>query len=375
MQILVLNKFFKSEEIMPQISIIMSTARDDFPIIGLPDVHMLQPTIESLKIQKFQNFEFIFCDALYNYRPNLFKGEPFDKEKLGFVVKHIPVEHNSRFNHAFWLGHRRWNICGQLNSCLIHASGELVVRIDDCAEFDSRYLQRIWDEYETGLWLQGMHIRYLEGKPARLNKEYMEKGYEAKLSFTFEPNRDELLKKIYGENGLIRDSRYKLVNEGGGRIIGSEEWFYGYSSFTLEAALKVNGFCELFDGDKSLEDSDMGSRLVTTGYNGKFLLDVKHQVIEHEHMAVSSKIVDTNVKPIKCNWSLYQVNKRKNRWKANSRILSEKDVEFVRSESLKPPCSPTPNFYDSDCRGKMFEMWVKNQPVFDLVEERKFYKD
>ena len=76
-----------------------------------------------------------------------------------------------------------------------------------------------------------------------------------------------------------------------------------------------------------------------------------------------------------CNYAIYLINRKRNRWKANSNILSEKDVEFIRSESLKSPCSPSPNFYDENCRGKMFNIWTRNQPVFDLKEERKFYND
>ena len=141
----------------------------------------------------------------------------------------------------------------------------------------------------------------------------------------------------------------------------------------LDAAFNVNGYDELFDGDKSLEDADMGSRLYMAGYKDKFLLDVNHQVIEHEHGPIYEGLIDNLVKPIKCNYAIYLTNRNKNRWKANSGTLSEKDVEFIREESLKPPCSPTPNFYDENCIGKMFNVWIRNQPIFDLKEERKFY--
>lgn len=364
---------------MVEISVIMSSARDDYPIIEMPDLHMLQPTIESLKNQSFKDFEFILCDALYNYRSKLFEGRPFDKDKLGFVVKHIPVEHNPMFNHAFWLGHRRWAVCGQLNTCLIHANGSLIVRVDDCSEFDSSYLRKFWDTYQTGLWANAMHVKWLGGKPAYLNDEYRKKGYESSTSINygyknyFDLNRDEILRKIYGENGLIRDTRYEIVKKEGGRKIGFPEWFYGYSSFTLDAALKINGFSENMDGDKSLEDSDFGSRLTMAGYENKFLLDIDLQVIEHEHGPVSNKVIDSGSKNIKCNYAIYLINRKRNRWKANSSILSEKDIEFIRSESLKHPCSPTPNFYDDNCKGKMFNIWTRNQPVFDLKEERKLY--
>ncbi len=128
----------------------------------------------------------------------------------------------------------------------------------------------------------------------------------------------------------------------------------------------MNGFDELFDGDKSLEDIDFGSRLQMAGYRGMFLLDVNHSVIEHEH----SSIQLPKVKPIKCNYAIYLLNRSKKRWKANVDILTEEDLEFIRLESLKPPCSPKPNFYDEDCEGEFFKLWASKPPLFDLRTER-----
>lgn len=363
---------------MVSISIILPTARGDYPIVGLPNIHMFQPTIESLKIQTFKDFELIIIDALHNLRPKLFQGEPFRPDTLPFNVRHVPIALTPKFNHRFWMDNKRWNVCGTLNTGIIHAKGELLVRIDDCSEFDSDFLKRFWEGYQSGYWPCAMHIRYLDGKPARLNKEYLKKGYEASSYYILDfdrdtKKRDETLRNIYGEGGLIRDTRYDIVKKEGGRKIAPPEWYYGYSSVSLEAALKVNGYDELFDGDKSLEDADMGSRLQMAGYENKFLLDINHQVIEHEHGPIVENLIDNNTKPVKCNYAIYLVNRKRNRWKANSSILSEKDVEFIRSESLKPPCSPTPNFYDDNCRGKMFNIWTRNQPVFDLKEERKLY--
>lgn len=359
---------------MVSISVILPTARGDYPIIDLPNLHMFQPTIESLKIQTFKDFELIVVDALYHLRPKLFQGEPFHSDKLPFSVKHIPIEHNNRYNHRFWIDNRRWNVCGTLNTGIIHAKGELLVRIDDCSDFDSNYLKRFWEGYQSGYWPMAMHIRYLGGKPARLNKEYMEIGYEMNY-WKNVTDRDNILKKIFGDNGLIRDTRYDIVKKEGGRKIAPPEWYYGYSSVSLDAALNVNGYDELFDGDKSLEDTDMGNRLYMAGYKNKFLLEINNQVIEHEHGPVAKDLFDNDAKSVKCNYAIYLTNRNKNRWKANSGTLSEKDIEFIRNESLRPPCSPTPNFYDEDCKGKMFDMWTKNQPIFDLREERKLYSE
>ncbi|MFH0897697.1 MAG: hypothetical protein V1850_06605, partial [Candidatus Bathyarchaeota archaeon] len=70
------------------------------------------------------------------------------------------------------------------------------------------------------------------------------------------------------------------------------------------------------------------------------------------------------------NYALYSANEKRKRWRANSDKLTDEDVECIRLESLKPPCSPQPNFYDGDCRGELFDLWLSHQPIFDLREER-----
>ncbi len=342
------------------ISVITPTARDDYSILGQPDLHYLDLTMKSLTKQTFKDFELVIVDALHDSRD-------YDFSRLPFTVKHVPIHPN----HRFWLDRKRWGVCASLNTGIIHSEGELIVRIDDCSEFDSGYLERCWENYLNGVFLLGMHIRYHAGKPARVNKDYMEEGYEAKYSETFEPEeRAEFLKKLYGENGLVRDSRFPLVEARGGKMIAFRNWMYGYSSFSLESALKVNGFDENFDGDKSIEDQDFGNRLWMAGYKNMFLLDVEHQVIEHEHKPIPKYFIARGLKPIKCNYALYIINERRGRWRANVDDLSEEDYKFIIDESLKPPCSPHPDFYEDDCQGDLFKLWASNQPKFDLRVER-----
>jgi len=315
---------------MYDISVIIPTARYDYPIIGQPHLHMLEITLNSLIKQTFKEFEVIIIDALYSKR-----NFPFDK--LPITCKHIPIHSN----HRFWIDRKRWNVCGTLNTGIMHSEGELIVRIDDCSEFDVNYLKRIWDEYETGLWLQGMHIKFLEGRLAKDDND-----------------------------NVIMDSRLPFVKNNGGRMIGPHQWMYGYSSFTNEAALKINGFDELFDGDKQQEDQDFGSRLVMAGYENKFLLDSNHTVIEHEHGPIPNEIIDSALPNIKCNYAIYRLNRIKNSYRANETILTQEDINFIKKETLKPPCSPRPKMYADNCEGDLFKLWIKNQNIFSLREER-----
>lgn len=352
---------------MVEISLIMPTARNDYPIIGLPELHMLEPTLNSLEEQTFRDFELIVVDRLYDRRSELFDGKPFKRENLGFPIKHVPVHPN----HWFWIDRKRWAVCAALNTGILHAEGELLVRLDDCSQFDSDYLEKFWEGYQSGCFPLAMHTRYRGGKQAYYNEGYREGGYEfVRHAWETPEERRQILSRIYREGDRVRDTRWPVVERRGGRMTAPVNWMYGYSSFSLEAALRVNGFDERFDGQKSLEDVDFGSRLEMAGYRDAFALDVNLWVIEHEHQPIPPEVISPGVKPIVCNYALYLLNRRKRRWRANCDRLTDEDLRFIREESLKPPCSPKPNFYQDDCGGELFRLWATHQPVFNLREER-----
>ena len=345
------------------ISCILPTARGDYPIIGMSDMHVLAPTFMSLEAQTFKDFEVIVVDALHPY-----KKEWIESHDWSFPIKYVPIHPN----HRFWLDRKRWNVCGQLNTGILHAEGELLVRIDDCSEFPNvRYLERFWEDYQSGFFPMAMHTRYRDGKQSYYTKEYKRDGYE----FTRDPahgeaaDREKVLDQVFEDGDPVRDTRWPFVEKAGGRmIVPYANWYYGYSSVSLEAALRVNGYDEMFDGDKSLEDVDMGSRLIMAGYKDMFVLDTDLWAIEHEHGPIS--IISGDVKPIKCNYAIYLLHRKLKRWRVNQHRLTDEDLVFIREESLKPPCSPRPDFYEDDCQGEMFDLWASNPSIFDLREER-----
>ena len=350
---------------MVSISCILPTARSEYSLLGLPDKHIFEPTFESLRKQIFKDFELIVCDALWPSR----KG--FTELDWGFPIKYVPAYPN----HRYWLDRKRWGVAGMLNTALLQCEGELVVRLDDCCEFEESYLQRFWAGYQNGVWPMAMHIRYLGGKPARFDSEYRKNGYEMNYAIGREKDRAETLRKLYGEEGIIRDTRYQIVKARGGYMKAPPDWFYGYASAPLEALLKVNGYDERFDGDKSLEDADCGSRLQMAGYGGLPVLDVNLQVIENEHGPIREDVIARNVRTMKCNYALYLFNRYWKTWKANSDLLTRTVCEGIR----KMHC-PACNNYER-CKGEelggrfwiddsLLEEFLKGQRVFDLREER-----
>jgi len=154
-------------------------------------------------------------------------------------------------------------------------------------------------------------------------------------------------------------------------MIAYPEWFYGYSSFSLEAALRVNGFNELFDGVKGQEDQDFGVRLDMAGYKDVFILDKDLWVIEHEHEPAVVKSPD----PFKCNYALIQYERARDLYRANDWILTRENCEWIR-ENVCPNCPNHSRCVDETLKGRfyvdneLFKLWLNNQNVFDLRVER-----
>jgi len=348
---------------MTSISVILCTARSEYPIIGLPQIPVLQPTFYSLEKQTFRDFELIVVDALYPQ-----KKQWIESRKWSFPIKYVPTHPN----HRFWLDRGLWNVSGMLNTALLFCEGDLIVRLDDCCELPDRdYLKKFWEYYdESGLFAMAMHVRYLRGEPARVDENYLKEGYEAKYAQMPKEDRAMLLKRLYGENGVVRDTRWSTV-ERAGTYIAPPEWGYGYTAFALEAALKVNGFNELFDGVKGQEDQDFTIRMDMAGYKDVFILDEDLWVIEHEHYPTVVKSSPL----FKCNFGLIQYERAKNLYRANDWILTRENCEWIR-ENICSNCPNLSRCINEALKGRfyvdneLFRLWLKQQKVFDLREER-----
>jgi len=121
--------------------------------------------------------------------------------------------------------------------------------------------------------------------------------------------------------------------------------------------LSVNGFDENFDGTKSLEDCDLGRRLVELGCEFVFDKRLKSNGYDTYHFETKTyKVPD-----FKSNLPLVQVNSDRPRIVVNKDLLTEEEVKFVREESPK---------WGITIIDELFEFWVDTQPVFDLRELR-----
>jgi hypothetical protein len=283
----------------------------------------------------------------------------FRGKRYGFTIKHIAPKRSPYAEKGMW------HVANNFNTGIIHAEGELIIILGDCSEFlDPEALQKYWNYYKRGYFAGALFTYYHKGEQLRLTPEY-ERVASKRIKDLHDAGGFD--RQLWEKDKPVRDTRWPVVEKcQNGVMLNApiDGWYYGYSSASLEACLKLNGYDELFDGSKGLEDCDFGSRLKMAGYT-QYALDMDLTVVEHWHEPVSEKAVWYNGPTWKSNWIILQLNRERNRFKANSERLSPEDIAYIRRESVG-----WDGVTAESARGPIFDWWVKSQPIFDLREER-----
>lgn len=343
---------------MAKISVILASARDDFSLIDLPTTHLFQPTVESLQKQIFRDWELVVVDGLHSQRKGFFDG-------VGFPVKHLPPKNSPYLEKGYWA------ICDFLNTAVIHAEGELIVKIDDACEFSEDYLQRIWDWHTVGAYPLSLVNYYRGGEVARydeLTRQYLET-----IARTGSPllegdptRRMEILDRMYKAGQAIEDSRLKLMKS---EVVKAPwTWAYGYVAVPLDVILDLNGWDESFDQSKSLDDVDFGLRVSLSGRE-RFVIDNMLWAVENFHGPVSEKVVWNRGRPAKCNHSIMRLHQKSRIFRVNTREFTQEELEFIRKETRRAPCSHVRGAdYGTN---ETFDWWASQVPEFDLKKMRE----
>lgn len=341
---------------MIEISLILNSARKDFSLIGLKDTFIFSPTILTLNKQQFREFELIIVDACYSE-----SRRKWIEQHANFQVKYI-----SAFPNRF-LERGMCAIASMKNLGLKFAQGELVMFVDDCTQFPPDWTKRIWGWYEKGYWPMSLTYYWEGGKPKLLRQE-------SKHVIPIHPkedDREQRFSTFLRQGEMVRDSRAKFVDERRTMQV-SGSWFYGGSSATLEALLRINGLDERFDGSKALEDVDVGIRLENAGYAGKFILDKDLYHVENWHQGVSERVLSYKGPTPKCNYALLQYNVGNP--VANKKVLTRDDCDWIRN-NICPKCNNLGRCLNEEFRGKFyvesdgFNSWLELQRTFDLRGE------
>lgn len=208
--------------------------------------HILEPTLNSLISQKFDDFEIILChkypeditELIRYYKDTRFPPIKIIKEKdsIWHKLGNYPTVNNIR------------------NSGILNASGELLFFLDDMCIFNQDLLQKIWDNYTNGCY-----------------------------------TTCKVFKRI-----TIVDDKIRGTEKFAGAVEGSDipnysTWTYGMS-VSKEECLAINGFDEIYDGSFGGTDLDFGRRLnLITKYKRKvgptiYEFSHSHQKIEHKQI-------------------------------------------------------------------------------------------
>jgi len=272
----------------PKISVILATARGDYPMLGRPDTFIFEPTLRSLAAQTFREFEVIIVDALQGSRPWSPEMAAFDR---------LPPIPWIAFPDSPWYRAGYIAISAPKNEAIRHCNAPLVVSIDDCCEFGPDFLATIWKLWRQRLLGTALVEHYRGGKQS---------------------DRDHREHWIHGRQTMIQQAA-------------------GYTAFPLSAALEVNGYDEGFDGAKTLEDVDFSRRLQMLGY--RFALHRGLRVIEHEHGDVAPEAfpgpgnVARGDRSIKCNAVHQRIMVNRGTYRANDCPYTDEEWAL-----FGPPC-------------------------------------
>lgn len=335
----------------PRLSVILNTARTGYSMHGLPEVHHFNRTIEALNNQVFKDFELIISDYIHKDR-----GFDWGTVKANFPIYHVPITH-SEFHRRKYCA-----ISATKNNGISYAKGEYLVFLDDCCTFNPTFLRDVMTQYVTrNLFPNALHIKQIGGQ-------------------------DHL-----GSDGAqVRDCRYQLLDGLNVNEIINNFHLYGYSSCSAAAAFELNGFDEMYDGSRQLEDIDFGERLKAAGH--KISLHRKIFIYEEEHLKISLKKSDSdspwNVHKegdtagirdnLRCNGPYFYLKKTRERRdyiEANRRPLTPEESKQIKpchmrgADNLCRASNVTCNWKEEDhMTGLDAQVYLTDPPVFSLYE-------
>jgi len=361
----------------PKISFVMICARTDHPYIGRPDLHVFEPTLESFKAQTMMDFEWVIVDHLYDQRKDYFKNM-----NLPFHVKHVPSLPNA------WHEVGLCGVCTQYNKGIIYADGELLFFTGEGYMFIPDFWEKLWKRYMQGYFPLAWYFYDNTFAPKDIiepvpgwNKAYPEDTEAAPVPYN-----------ISGYTGKNITIEHRPIHAFKGNNLelfkAPWEWYFGCSSTSLEAMLKINGFDQRFDGDRMLLDCDVGSRLQMAGYGDKFALfrDLFMIRARTDINVWNPKLVKAPAPTIKCNLPLIWWSRCHNSYAANLHALTDDDIRWMKEVycgtqcRLREQCRTEHPWqfpfehkegYGHLSSKKWFEFWKTHQPIVDLAAERE----
>ena len=315
----------------PLFSVVVATARENDAFKHHPDWRVLDKIVECCDRQAFRDFELIIVDVLYDYRPNYFKGL-----KLSFPLLHIP-DKKSPFKDF-----KLTRICAARNTGIMYARGKYVITGDDGEEWSTNAFEQFRAWLRRDMCVTG--------------RLYRDNGKEVVS-----------VDSRYVAYGIPEGGRAKVVRAGSAGYLG------GTLTMTpVDSMLRCNGFDEIFDGSRQLEDSDLAYRL--GAIRMRAALDPMIRVVEFEQTRWENDSRVFRTPPfLKCNGAyFYPIMHQKGRFEANKTRLSEETVATF----LKGGCPKVdPRGFCSIGKGRCLDDWKWAQSEDDLALLLRVYRD
>jgi hypothetical protein len=187
--------------------------------------------------------------------------------------------------------------------------------------------------------------------------------------------------RLYRDNGsgaVSVDSRfvaYRIPESDSHRVVPAASAGYLGGTLTMtpmSAMLRCNGFDEIFDGSRQLEDSDLAYRLGATGL--RVILDSFVRVTEFRQKKWETNEEFFRRTPhTKCNGSyFYPIMSNRKRVVANARKLGVEEISvFLRGRCPKVDSRGYCSIGKGDCLGN----WKWSRPEDDLDLLLRVYGD
>lgn len=337
----------------PSISVIIATGRESYDAYLIdPKLHLMRPSFETLQAQTFTDFEVIVVDSLFKHR-NL-ASEIQSLQAWNFPWKVIGYD-------SIWLDRGLWSLQHAFNSGAVASRGKYLLFCGDCFRLPTYTL-----EHSQILIDQGMSpmLMCYRTKGCQLVKgEDITQTIDG--CYTIQDAKDRglfQLGKIYCESriGALRDGFLPP-------ILFNWQFHFGYGFIWRDDFFSVNGWDEMFDGDKALGDVEMGSRLEMCG-RLRACLKWDLCVYEELHKKICQSVF-SNEAVFKSNYDMIWLMRLYNISRANSTLYKTCDLQRVVRSQLAGltgwhlrhgQLTERESFYS--------QFWIDNQPRFILED-------